>query len=39
MDGEIPLAAYITAAYLEAGETPEVNIGILCHAFASRFES
>ncbi|KFV99886.1 Alpha-2-macroglobulin-like 1, partial [Fulmarus glacialis] len=26
VDGEVPLAAYITAAYLEAGETPEVNI-------------
>uniref|UniRef100_A0A8C8E856 Alpha-macroglobulin-like TED domain-containing protein n=1 Tax=Otus sunia TaxID=257818 RepID=A0A8C8E856_9STRI len=23
VDGEVPLAAYITAAYLEAGETPE----------------
>ncbi|XP_068873375.1 alpha-2-macroglobulin-like protein 1 [Aphelocoma coerulescens] len=23
IDGEVPLAAYITAAYLEAGETPE----------------
>ncbi|NXR97471.1 A2ML1 protein, partial [Oxylabes madagascariensis] len=27
VDGEVPLAAYITAAYLEAGATPEVNTG------------
>lgn len=39
MDGEAPLAAYITAAYLEAGESPEVNTGILCHALALRSES
>ncbi|KFQ32829.1 Alpha-2-macroglobulin-like 1, partial [Mesitornis unicolor] len=26
VDGEVPLAAYITAAYLEAGETPESTV-------------
>lgn len=34
MDGEVLLAAYITAAYMERGDTPEVNIRILCYDFA-----
>lgn len=39
MDGEVLLAAYITAAYLEAGETPEVSIEVLFHALAPKSES